>query len=252
MRSRRNQWLFAFGLTLLASSVSAVTVEVGVERYTETYQETVGGASFMQEKADMTGVQAAVTLPLTEVSSIRADGRYAQGTSTYTGAYQGGTYGDLVASGIDRSTWEVGIGYQHVLPVLGGLQVTAGGGYRYLEDQLDDIPGGYRRENRLMYAKLGLERRFEFGGWSLTPRVQYKHLLYGEQTSEVDITVVNEQNKGSGYDVALALTKQLPSGALSITPFLRTWAIERSDTYQGYYEPENTTKELGVRLLFQF
>lgn len=242
-----------------ASSSAAFAVEsnysVGLERYTELYEEFVPSeGKVMQEDADMRGIVGGLTLTLESGNQIAISARYAKGDSDYTGSYMGGSYGDAFLTDIDRTSYELGVSFKSTFAALGDTTLSAGLGHRYLEDELDKYAGGYRRENRLHFVTLGAERKFAVGsGWSLTPKAQYKYLLHGEQRSEVEGTITNNQNHGRGFDLAVDVSHQFGAVALTVTPYLRTWDIQKSDLFAGgYYEPENQTKEAGFSVSARF
>lgn len=254
---------------LLAASVYADPIktnfELGLETYQETYQEFVDGSKFMQEKATMVGVTSAVTARFADAHAIRVSARYAQGRSDYTGAYQGNSYGSLTSDGQGRNTTEVRATYQYH-GALGGLPVmpSLGIGYRKLKDRLDESgPGGYRRENTLTFAALGLETTLPLGtSWTMTPKAGYNYVINGKQRSYIGNTLVNKQKSGHGFDVSADFGTKINSQMdLSITPFFRYWRMADSESatvsfsdgsYMVGYEPHNKTKEVGINLTMTF
>lgn len=156
----------------------------------------------------------------------------------------------------------------------GGYRYTPyfGLGYRNLND---DSSGrltstgysGYEREQIYLYSPIGLNIKKEnaLGGWSLGGGVEYDYLLSGTNHTYLssvspgygDLTM--EQHDGHGYRVSLNIEKKLSTGdSILIEPFYKYWHIKDSDdSYDSvsgswYYEPENTSKELGVALLISF
>lgn len=233
-------------------------MEISIGRYTETYKESNDdGSPLMQEEADMTSIKFMQTTGINDAWSQRFSMEYAFGDSTYTGSYWGGQYGDLVEGGISR--WRLQTDYQLLLTPqeLKGLTFTGGLGYRILRDNLQETAGGYERTNRLLYATLGAEYRINLqNNWTLTPAVQYKHLISGTQMSPLSEDL--KQSKGSGHDLSLRLEKTNSYGyGFSATAYLRTWDIKASDMAPyvggGYvYEPANKTREVGIQLGYVF
>lgn len=248
--------LSALFVALLAAPAFAVDTNytVGLERYTEVYEEFIPSeGKVMQEDADMRGIVAGFGLTFESGNQLAISARYAKGDSDYTGSYMGGSYGDVFLPNIDRTSYEVAAAFKSTFAALGDATLSAGLGLRNLEDELDKYAGGYRRENRLVYATVGAERKFELSsGWSLTPKAQFKRLLVGTQRSEVAGTITNTQSHGKGFDLALDVTRQFDAIAVTVTPYLRTWDIKQSEVFMGYYEPENQTKEAGFAISARF
>lgn len=246
------------GLQLDLAPTSGLEFSIGT--YQETYKEfDDSGNTFMQEKAMMTSVKVSNTARLSDVWKHRIGLEYAFGDSEYTGSYWGGTYGDLKEDGISR--WRAEVDYTLLMthPELWGMTLSGGLGYRVLQDNLQEVNGGYERTNMMWYAKLGAERRFNFeNGWSLTPAVTYKHMLRGTQANSISTDLT--QDKGKGYDLSLRLEKlDRLGGGFTASMFYRKWDIKASDS--GYtttgaptavYEPANKTDEVGVQVGYIF
>ncbi|SCK12087.1 hypothetical protein [Vogesella sp. LIG4] len=260
-----NYRMIAAAALLLGSTVAgAATVkyQLGVEAYHETYKETNGGQPFMKEEAPMLGLNGAAIIATSPLDEVVLDGRFARGKSDYTGAYQGGQYGSVQLSDLKRHTWELGATYKHLVPDWDGAKLGLGIGTRYLEDRLDKYVGGYRRENTLNYLSFVLERPTQLSdGWSVNPAFKYKLLLNGTQKSHVSGgTLTHNQDKGMGYDLSLEFAKTSGQTEWVITPFLRAWHIKTSEsvyvvnnsTLYQTYEPDNTTKEIGISLGVRF
>lgn len=265
MQTRLTLCALALASSAAAGADVVSDVDIGPEIYQETYSETVDGRRFMQETAAMAGITGTATLRFSPVHAMRVSGRYAFGKSDYTGAYQGGSYGSVTANGQDRSVGEVRAVYLGTLALFGHtLGPSAGLGYRQLTDRLDQAgSGGYRRESEYLYATLGLETRFAWGrDWNVTPSLSALLLLRGTQHSHIDGNdVQNRQDTGKGVEIALAFAHALDAKhSLQLTPFYRYWHIGQSDTAcywsSGQYycgsEPDNRTREFGLRLSFAF
>lgn len=228
---------------------------LGVDVYNESYEEFVSGVGkVMQETARMSGVVADLGMVFASGNSLVVSGAYAKGESEYTGSYMGGTYGDVVLPDIDRTRYELATTFKMPLRSMGGLVLGAGAAYRYLEDRLDKYEGGYRRENEGLYAVVGVEYPALIGDrWSITPSVQYRHLIRGEQRSHLGgVTMINTQRRGFGVNLSVAVGVRLGGAVVEVTPYLRSLEIERSDVSMGGYEPENTTAESGVAVALRF
>lgn len=236
---------------------SPYVFELGLTTHQETYEEfNPDGSKLMQEKGQMTGIKGSVTRAIEGTGGkVVVTGEYAVGDSKYTGSYWGGSYGDLVVGGIGRSLFEVTGVYKHTAPEWNGVTAGAGLGYRRLQDNLQDAgPGGYERINERFYLTLSLEKAVALtDAWTVTPVVQYKHLLSSKQDSDLYGGISVDQKKGYGAELAVAFAHKGEKVNTIITPYYRMWKIKDSEVHgSGLYEPRNDTKEVGVALTFQF
>lgn len=258
--------VIASAMTMAATSASAaqgLTYKVGVGQVTETYDEfDTSGEKFMTEKAsNMTELSGQVDLDVNDGVVYRLKGNYAWGKSKYTGAYQGGNYGDLVIDGQDRSRYSVtGLALMK-LPDNGTFTARAGVGlgYRYLEDKLSQAgPGGYDRVNQLKLGVATLEADVPVkDGWVVSPAVSVMYLISGKQESKMsDATIVHNQDKGHGYEVSVGISNDFKGNRVELTPYVTKWDIKASDytVYNGSLtvEPHNKTTEAGVRVSVSF
>lgn len=237
---------------------AGTTFEVGTGYYKETYDEDVDGSKVMQQKADMVSVFGSIRSPLTKSISTSLRGEYAFGDSSYTGAYQGGQFGDVHVTGIGRKRIEVN-GNVHYHPKnMGGLEFTGGLGYRQLTDNLHKVAGGYKRINELVYLQLGVNKTFALNqDWSVTPAVMVKHVVRGNQFSAIENGMDFKQNSGQGLDLSVKFAKKMAGkSAMTIEPFLRSWHMKKSEDRLGwagtYFEPKNKTKEVGINVAWHF
>lgn len=252
-------------MSMSAMAAEIVSYNVGAEVYSETYKEEVAGSDFMKEEAQpMIGIYGGATVKLNESHFLDFGARYAQGESDYTGAYQGQPYGSLTTSGITRKTWELTAMHKTPVKLFGQSDVMfgAGVGYRYLEDQLDQMTGGYRRENQLVYGALGLEKTFKTASaWEITPKATGKFLLKGTQKSKAStFNITHDQDEGYGLDLSVQFAHKVGVNTFTVEPFYRMWHVAQSNTVyydfgsgpQGTNEPKNTTNEFGVKLGMKF
>lgn len=235
---------------------SPYTFELGLTTHREVYKEFAGGGKLMQEEAWMTGVKGGVTRDFADIGGkVVLTGEFALGRANYTGSYMGGNYGDLHMGGLNRSLIEVTGMYKQSAPLWNGLTAGAGLGYRRLVDNLQDGgPGGYKRTNDRLYLILGLEQAFQTKNWTITPGVQYKHILKSKQTSDLLGGVTVDQNRGYGAEATIAFAHKGEKFNTVITPYYRLWNVKDStvDARTNLYEPRNKTKEYGVALTVQF
>ncbi|WP_343587364.1 hypothetical protein [Herbaspirillum sp.] len=231
------------------------TFALGTELYEETYREWVDGQRFMKERASMTAITGDLHLAFDQQNALRVAGRYAWGTSDYTGAYQGMPYGSLTDSGQARRAYDIRATYEWTtFSMRYPLTASVGAGYRNLVDRLDQSgPGGYRRESEYFYGTIGIGTAMKVGdgSWTFSPKMSYQHLLRGFQHSGDDL---NAQTKGYGLEVSTALSRPLGAGCASLTPFYRYWKIADSkmNYAAGIMEPQNQTHEFGINLSYRF
>ncbi|WP_157643979.1 hypothetical protein [Burkholderia ubonensis] len=234
---------------------SPYTFELGLTTHREVYKEYgQDGAKLMQEEAWMTGVKGGVTREFADIGGkLVLTGEFAMGKSDYTGSYMGGNYGELHINNLTRSLFEVTGMYKQTAPLWKGLTAGAGLGYRRLVDNLQEGSGGYKRTNDRLYLILGLEQEFQMKQWTITPGVQYKHILMSKQKSDLLGGVTVRQNDGYGAEASIAFAHKGDKFNTVVTPYYRIWDIKDSNVHStGLYEPRNKTKEFGVSLTFQF
>lgn len=233
--------------------------KIGSELYHETYKEYVDQQIFMREDARMFGIYTKAHIPFHQLHAINLMARFAFGTSRYTGATQDDSYGSLIHSSQDRYTWEVRGIYDFTLPFSQEWSPLLGIGYRKLTDRLDQIEeGGYKRTSQYVYATMGIKGEMRLGSWQLEPQLLYHHLLRGVQQSKQDGWILkHHQRTGHGVELAAELSHTLVNQqSISITPYYRYWHIADSDTSYEYdmktMEPNNKTREVGLRMTYQF
>ena len=241
---------FAANDVKVESLLSNYTFTVGLANYTERYEEFQGSTKLMQEEANMTAIIGSVSRPL-HGGVLTLSGSFASGSSAYTGAYWGGSYGDVKANGQDRQVIEVGASYAFS-PFAVPVSFEAGVSYRNLEDHLDQLPGGYFRENDRVVGSLGVAYHAEIQGWHLTPKATYKHPIWGEQYADLMGGVTMDQDSGHGYDLSLDIERKVGDVAVVVTPYLRTFKVDASEIVSGMYEPENKTTEKGISVAVKF
>lgn len=229
--------------------------ELGVSTHRELYEEFADGDKLMQEEAIMTTVRAGVSRAIGDTGgTVVLNSQFGFGKGDYTGSYMDGAYGDLHVNGLKRTLVDVSATYKQTAEAWSGLTAGVGIGYRRLVDNLQDGgPGGYKRTNKRTYLTASLERAIEFSAWTVTPAVQYKHILSSKQTSDLLGGVTVDQPSGHGAEASIAFIRKSEGYRTIITPFFRIWDIKDSDVHKsGLYEPRNKTKEAGVAVTYQF
>lgn len=253
------------GVAPITHAIEITGSSLGVEAYQEHYSEFQTGRKIMQEKGNMASLVGSTNLKLDDENSLLLAGRYAFGKSDYTGAFQGGNYGDVQSNGQDRQAWEVQAIFKRRLAIgsLQDINIGAGLGLRHLEDSMEQAAvGGYNRKNDLSYLKFSLDKKFTLeSGINVTPSIAYKHLIEGTQTSMIgDADLKHTQKKGFGFDLSVELERKIGANTFYAAPFYRYWNIEDSQTVYAIIngnlystvEPKNKTHEYGVAVGMKF
>ncbi|MGE0348998.1 hypothetical protein [Hydrogenophaga sp.] len=232
--------------------VRRYTYELGVTTHTELYEEFgTSNQKIMQEKGALIGVKGAVTRHLGPDRKLIVAGEIAMGESDYTGSFIGGNYGELRFNGQSRYLLDVSVAYKQSIPQWSDVAFSAGVGYRRLTDNLQEAgPAGYQRVNDRIYLALGVEKPFHSGNWTISPGLNYRSALWGNQYSALSGGLDKKQKDASGFELYVNFAHK-PS-RITLTPFLRTWSADDSEVTRGFYEPRNDTREVGVALTYRF
>ena len=135
------------------------------------------------------------------------------------------------------------------------LAPYAGIGLRYLHNDLRRHPAGYRRDTSYTSLPIGVIHRTKLPDQSvLSTTFEYAHLLSG--ISKVQLSDINSsrenlslnQHKGHG----LRLSMMLRMDNWSFGPTFSYWKIAKSEVYKDWFEPENTTREFGIKAAYHF
>jgi hypothetical protein len=156
------------------------------------------------------------------------------------------------------------------------LSPYIGYGYRYLFDDLRGTTStgaaGYRRESNYWYIPIGITHKMNLDqGARQETTFEFDRFLKGKQVSTMSDTVgynnitrwdgaTNSQSSGRGYKIqSLYHTKDWYIG-----PYYSYWNIDKSNSVYGYAvisgttyygsltEPQNTTKEIGLKIGTKF
>jgi hypothetical protein len=165
-----------------------------------------------------------------------------------------------------------------------GLSPFVGIGFRHLSNGLSDVPG-YRTDDYL-YLPVGLTMRTRVASRALSVAVEYDHLLRGWQEtrqSELGGGMVPATPTAPAFTIngftdvsfdqhdgwALRVNaKYQVTPRWSLEPYYLRWSVDDSTVdfttatftvndiaarqQLGFYEPSNTTDELGIKLGFRF
>ncbi len=242
-------WLLAVLLSR-AGMAAGLEFELGPEIGDFHYRES----HFMREDGPQYGGYLSLALR-PDPWYIQFYGSYVGGDITYDGGYGWGWwYRDLKG---DTSNFIVNLrGLFGWLVVDGDFEVMiySGIGYRYLENDLNDvsIPGvvsGYLREQTYFYLPLGGEIAFPLsleGNWTLGLRGEFDWMFYGYNYSD---GIKLDNQKGWGFRLTPFLRWDLDENiAFKLELFGEYWKIDESDVNQGFMEPENASNYYGGRL----
>jgi hypothetical protein len=247
--------------------------DIGQEMYYFNYEEEAEGMPepLMRDTAVFYGLTGGYTFrdwaPVDPNESLsrffgwrlRAEGRCAQGHVDYDGATWGGE--PQTITGIDDYATEARFLVGPDFAMTNALTTLyAGFGYRYLNDDLADFPGGYERESNYCYLPIGITADRRTGErWVLGSTIEFDWLLHGRQKSHLSdmggIDVENDQNSGFGWRVSMRFERRGEPDFI-VEPFIRAWHIDKSEIEMTdgipVLEPENSTVEAGVTLLIRF
>lgn len=193
-------------------------------------------------------------------SAIHADFRFASGEVDYDGSLSDGT--PYTIDNIEYTTYETRLLYgMDFLNESWLACLSAGIGYRYSNDDSSFDPHGYERESNYIYLPIAyqLDGKFE-NNWAWGFQIEVDFLIRGTQKSYLsdvgDVDIENRQNDGYGFRGSIRLQNKTNAGVLIIEPFIRYWNIEDSEyEYVApyyYWEPKNSTTEVGLQLQWKF
>jgi hypothetical protein len=245
----------------MSSNAQANTLNVGVELSGITYKEP-----HMQQKGSMVGLTASYAHCYDNNAMVQVQGIFKYGQVNYAGRLESGI--PISISNIDNYIAEARVlgGYKIRLNTLIIVTPYTGIGYRYLADDMGNASiYGYDRESNYFYSPVGLEILTPLqNGWSVKVILEYDIFWKGLQKSHLsDIrpeynTLKKDQNNGYGLKGSVKFQK----GNFSVEPFVRYWSIADSEksllTFQGqsthrwYFEPRNSSTEIGLKIAWKF
>jgi TPR repeat protein len=253
---------------ILARQQSALATKQGLDAGVEfsgyRYRETFGRSDpFVNQSGRKFGGDVGYTyVPLPDYF-MRVEGRVAEGPVNYSSA-NGNMRGEpdrewegrLLAGG------DINLGSWNTSPYIGyGTRFL----YNDARGTAPDGSRGYRRISNYRYIPLGFTERVGIGqGARLAANIEYDIFAGGWQKSYLrDIAPVgfenirNKQHKGFGTRGSLMV--ELDKLGFSAGPWFNYWHIGTSnwvaDPFNpplGFYEPDNTTREFGIRIVKDF
>ncbi|WP_126223314.1 autotransporter domain-containing protein [Burkholderia ambifaria] len=224
-----------------ASVTPGLRVEVGAAVEHESY-ETDSADGQHKYEAVLPGVKLGVAQTLHNGDEIAGSVSYFRGTSSASGV--------AGADGLDRSelhvdthyTWQTGL-FQTAL--------LLGVGYRMVDDEGVAPSGKYTRRNHRLFASVGVARPFRFAqAWTVTPRLEYRHILLGRQYSDLG-SGASVREHGFGAEAAVDITYRSGGRDLVFTPYARMWNVSSSGA-GAMAASKSRTREVGVALTIRF
>lgn len=160
------------------------------------------------------------------------------------------------------------------------LSPYAGLGYRFLSQQWGNTTTstgaiGYDRQSTYNYLPIGVIHRFSVNNKAkIETTLEYDYLISGNQFS--GLSSINGTHSGTTYagvpdsnntqnsGYGINLTVMYKEDAWGFGPYFKYWNIQQSNTnyatisingtsyLYGVYEPQNVTKEYGVKAIYRF
>lgn len=234
--------------------------KVGLETYNETYKEHVDGEKFMKSVAHMVGINMEKSWAITNNSGLKVKFNYAKGTSDYTGALMNEAYGSLHIYDTPRRRMDASLEYSMLWPEFNNIQTDLGVTHRILTDRTDKTfpEGGYMRKNTLDTFDFAVSKSYTYNDFKITPKFQGKILLSGLQQSYVASEPLEHKQRnglGAGLEAEIKHTSKV-----SLTPYYKVMHLKDSETTllqvgsttYTTVEPENDTREVGIKVSYQF
>jgi hypothetical protein len=243
----------------------------GLESFQYKYNEhTEEHKNFMKDKGMLYGVNGAYQLTYKGKIFLRPEARWAYGHTDY-GNYHG-EEGDR--HHIPAMIFEPRLLVGGIVPIPSRFNLSpyAGLGFRYKWDDDSDIKSrdnvsGSKRINKLWYLPIGAQLQYRFNDrWFIQSIVEYDWVMKGEQLTYdrhySPSPIVVKQKSGWGAKGELLIGHHFDKVSVAFGPYLQYWKIRKSSTKVFTYygdkgddypntpgsEPENKTREIGVKL----
>ncbi|XLQ19584.1 MAG: autotransporter outer membrane beta-barrel domain-containing protein [Candidatus Moraniibacteriota bacterium] len=233
--------------------------DVGVELSNIVYKEP----GRMKESGDMIGITGSYAYHNNVM--IKFEGVFKYGQVDYDGKLQNGT--PITLNNIDDYITEIrGLSGYDFQVATTTITPYIGLGYRYLIDTMGSVfMHGYDRESNYLYSPIGLTTLTNLqNGWSVGVILEYDVFWRGTQKSYMSNLqhgyndIKKDQHSGYGLRGSIKIQKS----HFLIEPFIRYWNIGDSDismlTSYGspigkwFFEPNNNSTEIGLRVIWRF
>ena len=252
---------------LLSPASNAVDIELGT--YVSQIKYTEPGV--MKQTGWMSGLTGKATWNFDD-NFLTLDGLIASGLIDYSSPSSGSI------DNIEDKIYEIrvlagkklNLNFDNKYSV--AFEPYMGFGFRRLQDDMSlaltsDLSVGYKRQQDYTYIPVGVsfEIPTQSNAWSAKANLEYNYFLDGTNKSWIkdgadyyglsgypNLTL--GQDSGKGYRASIKLTKNglLGFNSVSIEPFYKYWDIEASEIVNGYIEPKNDSKEIGLNISANF
>lgn len=245
--------LSAHGQDKATSLLSPAETTLGVSFSSYTYEER----TLMTLTAAMAGVAWSQSHPLSAAWAggddwfVRTELAYANGPANYSSPISGSIDNTpnwlLQARALVGKDFDMG---RYVLAPYVGIDL------RHLHNDLrtNDQRMGYRRDTRYTTLPIGVTHRFLWDKrHKVSTTLEYSHWLRGvhrARLSDQDPSALGvrlAQKSGQG----LRLSSLVQIGQWSVGPTISYWKVGQSET-TSHYEPRNTTRDVGFKLMRHF
>ncbi len=225
-----------------APLANEASVEVGVADY--RYQEPNLGVVLKGFQSYLAGRYA---YGIDSNKHLVVDGRWSGGPLDYASDGSGTNAGQpnylLDLRGMVSLRSNAGFGFFDTYVGLGTRYLVNDGAGRFTTTGAY----GYTRLSRYQYVPLGVTLHTHNN--TLETNLELNVLLQGKQTSYLQgYTAQNPQKKGTGFRTSMLFKKD----KWALGPYAQFWNVPDSEIDAGFYEPANTTREVGVKLRYDF
>jgi len=225
-----------------AGVIEDIDLEAGLELGDFHYRES----HFMREDGVQFGAYGSIAVLAARPWYFQFFMSMVGGDVEYDGGYQGG--GSLKGdTGNSIFNFRGIAGY---MLEEGSLLIMpySGIGYRFLRNDLDDLPGGYRRDQTYFYFPFGVDIALpvsDDGSWTIGLKTEFDWMFYGFNKSGG--TKLDNQD-GWGFRLTPYARWNIDENiALKLELFGEYWKINDSDVNKGIMEPENASNYYGAR-----
>ena len=264
---------------------------VGLESFKYHYGEaTPEQKNFMQFNGMMYGVNGTYQMTYKDMVFIRPEIRWSYGHTDYTAGKLGRDYErDQTPSMIIEPRLLVGSPLKATEQLT--IAPYSGIGWRYKrDDDTDDLNkvniSGSNRIHRSLYIPIGTSFQYDLNNrWDLRGFIEYDWFIRGRQSTYskeqilpnyrmeyIPATTVHKQKEGWGAKAQLLVGYRFDKVAVAFGPYMNFWHIQKSSLVSltkrykfsiawggGVHnqtnptnEPNNTTKEIGLKVNFYF
>jgi len=250
MKRMKTVALVLCGLAIVPLAAAGVSEKVALEAGLEIGDFHYRESHLMREDGVQFGVYGSLALLAARPWDFQLFMSLVGGDVEYDGGYSGGSSlkGD---TGNSIFNFRGLAGYVMEAKML-RIEPYGGLGLRYLVNDLDDLPGGYRRQQTYLYLPLGVDISLPLGNdgkWTIGLKSEFDWMFYGYHKTDkgLDRDFTGQDGWGIRFTpyVRCDLNEKI---ALKMEGFGEYWKINESDVDDGFLEPENASNYYGVRL----